>query len=283
MVRISLKFRRQAGQIPPAAAAQGSAGTNPAPVAPNPASAPSLSSSAPAVSPALPGNPLPSVNHLAATPLPPNVAAPGVGGAAATPSTWNGAPSTASSVVPPPPPSNTAAQGMGGTAATSSSSGMTGPWTDSSSQPQVGPGAVAAVGAVGAPAPSPSQAPSLPMSAPPLDMLSASVFVTANGPAGALSYGEAITSALLRAFDEQAERDYQDLLVAMRKEIDTAKSLRVAAGNMDWIWSHEDWFFCEVEDVAMDPRRYVSLCVLLCRSCCSRKKKGGANAGFRGS
>ena len=129
MVRISLKFRRQAGQIPPAAAAQGSAGTNPAPVAPNPASAPGLSSSAPAVSPALPGNPLPSVNHLAATPLPPNVAAPGVGGAAATPSTWNGAPSTASSVVPPPPPSNTAAQGMGGAAATSSSSGMTGPWT----------------------------------------------------------------------------------------------------------------------------------------------------------
>jgi hypothetical protein len=264
MVRISLKFRRQAGQIPPAAAAQGSAGTNPAPVAPNPASAPSLSSSAPAVPPAPPRNPLPSFNSLAPPPLPPlhpNVAVQGAGGAGATP--FTGAPSTASSVAPPPPPSNTAVQGMGGTAATSSSSGMTGPSTGFSSQPLVGPGAVAAVGAVGAPAASLSQAPSLQTSAPPLDMLSASVFATANGPAGALSYGEAITSAQLRALGEQAERDYQNHLVAMRKEIDTAKALRVAAGDMDWIWSHEDWFFCEIEDVAMDPRRYVSFHVLL--------------------
>jgi hypothetical protein len=144
-----------------------------------------------------------------------------------------------------------------GAAATPSGSRKRAPSTGASHYPE-GPGA-----ALGVAQPAPLSVPQLPLPPAPrrhgpvmqYGLLSSSVFAVPEAPSGVLSYGEAVTNAQLRAYDAEAERQYQSILDDMLLQIGSAKTQRLMVGDMDWIASDEDWFLCEVTDVAMDPRR----------------------------
>lgn len=142
-----------------------------------------------------------------------------------------------------------------GAEATPSGSRKRAPSTGASHYPE-GPGA-----AQGIAQPAPLLSPSLPPSSAPrrhdltaqYELLSSSVFALPEIPV--LSYAEAVTDAQLREYDAEAEWQYQCLLDDMLHQIGSAKTQRMKEGDMDWIAGDEEWFLCEVTEIAMDPRR----------------------------